>query len=180
MVLPCAMTQTKVSRDSESPSAAGLPVAIYARADGPDADRKIDVQLVVCRELAALRQLVVSHELIDRDNASVRGHRRPGYAELLELLTAGTVGGVIAYDADRFSRRPQELLALTEAADASRATVHTVAAGGFDLGTAEGRATLRLVAGVFCVSDDRDRPRKSVARQERAARVALARRGVAR
>lgn len=105
----------------------------------------VDRQERACRELAAARGLTVKHVLVDNDVSAYHRKARPAFEELVDLLTAGQVGTVVAYHADRLYRRTTDLERLVDIVEANGAQVHTVAAGVVDLGTASGRMVARML-----------------------------------
>jgi site-specific DNA recombinase len=83
------------------------------------------------------------------------GRRRPGYAELCELIAAGTVDVVVAWSVDRLYRRPVELEGLVDLVERTGTTVATVTSGRFDLATPEGRAMARVGAAIAASESER-------------------------
>lgn len=98
-----------------------------------------------CRELAARLGWDVVAVFTDNDVSASKGRRRPGFEALREALEAGTVEAVLAYHPDRLTRRLAELEGLVELIERTGAQVHTVNAGKWDLSTAAGRMTARVI-----------------------------------
>jgi DNA invertase Pin-like site-specific DNA recombinase len=98
--------------------------------------------------------------LVDNDISASRYSKkaRPGFARLLELITAGSVDRAVAYDLDRLLRQPKELEQLIDLADTNGGfEIHAVT-GEIDLRTSSGRFTARvLVSKAAMESDDLSR-----------------------
>ena len=82
---------------------------------------------------------------VDNDTSAYSGKRRPAYARLMEALKEGAFDAVLAWHPDRLHRSPKELEAFIDAIDATGAEIATVKAGTYDLSTATGRMTARIV-----------------------------------
>jgi DNA invertase Pin-like site-specific DNA recombinase len=124
--------------------------AIYCRIskDVEGSGLGVDRQERECRALADREGLDVVETFTDNDLSAYRGKRRPRYAALVEALRARTVDTVIVWHPDRLTRSTRELEDLVDLLDTTRARVVTVVGGEYDLATAAGRMTARVVGAV--------------------------------
>ncbi len=124
--------------------------AIYCRISRDPGHDELGVrrQEKDCRELCAKHNLDVLEVIVDDDRSAYRGKRRLGYEQLRQLLKDGAIKVVVAWHPDRLTRHPRELEDLIDLLEASHATVRTVQAGEYDLGTPSGRMTARVVGAV--------------------------------
>jgi DNA invertase Pin-like site-specific DNA recombinase len=74
--------------------------------------------------------------------------RRPEYERLKDDLKNGVVNAVVVWHPDRLHRQPRELEDFIDLIETTGATVGTVTAGEYDLGTPTGRQTARIVGAV--------------------------------
>src|SRR4051812_22506501 len=131
----------------------GVPqtAAIYCRISDDRAGRALGVarQEADCRELAARKGWAVAGLYVDNDisAADVR-KRRPEYERLLGDIKAGIVDGVVVWDADRLHRRPVELEAFFEVADAAGLRHLATVGGDIDLATGDGLLVTRIKGAV--------------------------------
>jgi DNA invertase Pin-like site-specific DNA recombinase len=127
-----------------------VEVGIYARISDDRAGGGLGVarQEADCRELAQRRGWHVAEVYVDNDISAFRGKRRPAYERLLGDLKAGRIGGVVAWHPDRLHRSPTELETFIDVVEASGAVVATAQGGEYDLSTASGRMTARIVGAV--------------------------------
>jgi DNA invertase Pin-like site-specific DNA recombinase len=125
-------------------------VGIYVRISDDRAGSGLGVarQEEDCRTLAATKGWEVADVYTDNDLSAYSGKRRPSYERLLEDLRAKTIAGVVAWHPDRLHRRPVELEAFIDLVNSVGAVIETVQAGEFDLSTATGRMTARIVGAV--------------------------------
>jgi hypothetical protein len=65
-------------------------------------------------------------EYVDNDVSASSGKKRPGYERMLTDIRDGRIGAVVAWDLDRLHRRPIELEAFMDLADAHRLALATV------------------------------------------------------
>jgi DNA invertase Pin-like site-specific DNA recombinase len=83
-------------------------VAIYARqSHTTEGSSSLSMQVEICRDTAARFGLTVGYELIEARSTSGyknRGRSRPRFLELLALIAAGAIDGVVVYKLDRLSR----------------------------------------------------------------------------
>jgi site-specific DNA recombinase len=66
-----------------------------------------------------VKRIVDNDRSATRASAGRRRKEREGFAEMLELVAAGSVDAVVVYDLDRWSRNPDELGAWIDAAEAN-------------------------------------------------------------
>jgi site-specific DNA recombinase len=79
----------------------------------------------------------------DNDLSAYSGKRRPAYEEMLQWARDGRVDLLIAWDADRFTRRPVEAEHLIDLAERYGTRLATVT-GDYDLATSDGRLHFRI------------------------------------
>ena len=127
-------------------STAGIYCRISSDASG--AMLGVDRQRADCEALAARLGWRVGGVYVDDDVSAFTGRGRPGYDRLLDDLRAGRTGAVIAWHPDRLHRSPREVEAFIDIVNAVGARVATVQAGEYDLTTASGRMTARVVGAV--------------------------------
>ncbi|MDE3103520.1 MAG: recombinase family protein, partial [Chloroflexota bacterium] len=124
--------------------------AIYCRISD---DRKGDALGVARQEqdgraLAERRGWAVAGLYVDNDVSAYSGKPRPEYRRLLENIQRGAVDALIAWHPDRLHRSPLELEEFIDIIEAARIPVVTVQGGEYDLSTASGRMTARVVGAV--------------------------------
>lgn len=115
-----------------------------------------------CERLAVDRGWKVAATFTDNDLSASNGKRRPGYADLLDLIDAGSIDVVVAWHVDRLTRRLSELEDLIERCERSGVRVATVS-GDLDLSTDAGRLVGRILGAVA-----RGEVERKSARQRRA------------
>jgi site-specific DNA recombinase len=117
------------------------------RKDGQVETLGVDRQEPPCRELAARKDWRVVGVLVDNDLSAYTGRRRPAYEQLLAEtradLAAGQPAAIVAWDADRLTRRPVEAEGLIDLAERLGVQLGTVT-GEYDLATASGRLHFRI------------------------------------
>ena len=93
------------------PSPAPLPAAIYARISRYMEGQGLGVerQEADCRALAERLGWEVAAVYIDNDISAYSGRTRPQYRAMLDAVSKGEVGGVLAWHPDRLYRRNVEL-----------------------------------------------------------------------
>jgi len=101
-----------------------------------------------CRELVTRRAWAVAGVYVDDDRSAYSGKPRPAYEELIGALQTGRIDAVVAWHPDRLHRSPRELEDFIDLVEASRTAVATVQTGEYDLGSASGRMTARVVGAV--------------------------------
>ena len=125
--------------------------AIYARISSDQDGTALGVgrQLEDCRRLAADLGWPVADEYVDNDISAYTGKRRPEYQRLLADISDGHRDAVIAYHADRLTRRPIELEHFLEVLEAAHVRHVRFAAGGeIDIANGDGLMVLRMLAAV--------------------------------
>lgn len=125
--------------------------AIYARISSDQDGTALGVgrQLEDCRRLAVELGWPVADEYVDNDISAYTGKRRPEYRRLLEDIAEGHRDAVIAYHADRLTRRPIELehfLGVLETAHVRH--VRFASGGEVDITNGDGLMVLRMLAAV--------------------------------
>jgi site-specific DNA recombinase len=123
------------------------PVAAYARIseDQEGSGLGLARQEADGRKLAELRGWPVAYVETDNDvSAYKRGVVRPGFERILADLEAGTIGGIVAYDLDRFARKPTDLERAIDIYDTKPGVFATVQ-GDIDLSTPDGRTMARVL-----------------------------------
>jgi site-specific DNA recombinase len=100
----------------------------------------------------------------DNDISAFSGKARPGYLALVEAISGGRVDVVVAWHPDRLHRAPRELEDWIDLLDRTGATVATVKAGRYDLGTPSGRQIARILGAVARGESEhkRDRIRRAM------------------
>ncbi|MGY1751157.1 recombinase family protein [Modestobacter sp. SYSU DS0511] len=132
------------------PLADVLRAAVYCRISD---DRRglglgVERQRQDCHELARRHGWEVVGTYIDNDVSAYSGKPRPQYARLMEAVQAGEVDVVLAWDPDRLHRAPVDLESFIVAVERAGVDVVTVQAGEWDLSTANGRLTARLLGSI--------------------------------
>jgi site-specific DNA recombinase len=83
---------------------------------------------------------------------------RDDFRRLLADIADGSVDALIVYDSDRFYRQPRELEEFLDVCEGAKVTELTQVTGDVDLGSTDGRLTLRIKAAVAVKeSDDKSR-----------------------
>jgi DNA invertase Pin-like site-specific DNA recombinase len=149
-----------MSRSPTTATTLDLPShpAIYARiSDDRDGDELgVARQVRQCRELA--RRLGWPEPVVfsDNDITAFKRKRRPDWERLRAAIAAGAVDGLLAVHPDRFSRSDlRDLEDLIDLLDGTGIPVHTVNAGKYDLSTASGRGTARILGSVARMESER-------------------------
>jgi site-specific DNA recombinase len=101
-----------------------------------------------CRELCQRRGWRVAIVHRDDDRSAISGKRREGYEAALRRIELRRVRGLVAWHPDRLHRSPKELERFIDVVEASGAGIATVQGGEYDLGTASGRMSARIVGAV--------------------------------
>jgi site-specific DNA recombinase len=132
----------------------GVPrrAAIYCRISDDREGRGLGVarQETECRALADRVgwQVADGHVYTDNDLSAYRGRHRSGYKALLGALGRGEVDGLVVWHNDRLHRQQRELEDFIDLVDKTGVPIVTVTAGAFDLATASGRMTARILGAV--------------------------------
>jgi DNA invertase Pin-like site-specific DNA recombinase len=124
--------------------------AIYCRISDDRAGAGLGVkrQEDDCRAYCERRGWNVGEVLTDNDISAYSGKRRPAYERLLEEVKNGTFNAIVCWHPDRLHRSPSELETFIELVEATGVAVGTVQAGEYDLATATGRMSARIVGAV--------------------------------
>lgn len=127
-----------------------LRAAIYARISKDPTGNLLGVerQQRACHDLCAARSWPVVAVHVDDDLSGFTGRHRPAYEQLVDQVKSGDVDVIVAWHVDRLTRHPRQLEDLIDLLEATNTTVVTVQAGEFDLATAAGRMTARVVGAV--------------------------------
>jgi DNA invertase Pin-like site-specific DNA recombinase len=127
-----------------------LRTAVYARISSDDGTALgVTRQVEDCRKLAADLGWQVVDEYVDNDLSAYTGKRRPAYQRMLEDVANGHLDAVVAYHADRLTRRPIELERFVETVTAAGVRhVRFVSGGELDPGNGDGLLVLRMLAAV--------------------------------
>lgn len=129
-------------------------IALYARISqddrkGSDLEGSgVDNQAAVCRAKAADMGFTVTHEPSDNDISGYTRKRRPGFEQLLALMTNREIDAVIVWHTDRLYRNGFELENYIQVSNANDIPTYAVVSGPLDLTTADGRMQARVVGAV--------------------------------
>lgn len=143
--------------------------AIYRRQslDRAGDELGIDRQLKECERVAEARGLDVVQVITDNDvSASKRG--RQGYADLIRLMTSGSVDVVLILRVDRLLRLNDELEELIQLVERHPVKVVTVE-GDIDLTTPQGRLIARILVSVARSEMETKSERHKLANSQKAA-----------
>jgi DNA invertase Pin-like site-specific DNA recombinase len=133
----------------------------------------VERQEQLCKKLARERGWLVSEVYVDNDRGAYSGKARPAYMRMLADLEAGARDAVVCVDLDRLTRRPAELEAFMELADAHGIALANVS-GETDHSTSDGRFRARIMGAV--ARQESEKKGERVARESEQA----ARRGIPR
>lgn len=127
-----------------------VKAGVYCRISSDPSGRKAGVQRQEedCRALCEQLGWDIVDVYVDNDVSAYSGKPRPSYERLLNDLEAGLIGGVVCWHPDRLHRSPKELERFIDVIEASHARVASVMAGEYDLSTASGRMSARIVGAV--------------------------------
>ncbi len=84
----------------------------------------------------------------DNDISAYTGKKRPAYEQMMQDLAAGKLQRIVAYRNDRLHRSPRDLEDFIDAVQANKVEVVVLQGGTYDLTTASGRITARLLGAV--------------------------------
>ena len=101
-----------------------------------------------CRELAERRGWDVVNVFVDDDISAYSGKHRPAYEAMMTALRAGELAAVVAYTNTRLHRSMRELEDFIDVIEARGAAVAIVQGGDYDLTSAAGRMTARIIGAV--------------------------------
>lgn len=149
-----------------------VKAGIYTRisADRDATGLGVTRQETACRELCATRRWEVAEIHTDNDLSAYSGRPRPAYEALLESIQSARIDAVIAWHPDRLHRSPTELERFIDIIESAGTKVATVQGGEYDLSTAAGRMTARVVGAV----SRHESEHKSERHRAKAAELALA------
>lgn len=102
----------------------------------------------------------------DNDVSAYRG-TRPEFERMVDMLTAGLLHAIVAWDQDRLVRQPRDLERLIELCDLHRMPRLVTAQGDLDLTSYEGQFKARIMVAVAKKSSDDTSRRTSRAAQDR-------------
>jgi site-specific DNA recombinase len=127
-----------------------LQVAIYCRISQDRKGEGLGVarQEKDCRQLAERHGWDVAEVLVDNDVSAYSGKPRRGYERLLAMIEGDEIDAVVAWSPDRLHRAPAELETFIDLVEAHKVRIQTVQAGDYDLSTAAGRMSARVVGAV--------------------------------
>lgn len=128
----------------------GLRAGIYVRISEDVKGTGLGVarQEEDCRSLAEQRGWDVVAVWSDNDISAYSGKRRPGYEQLFDAMKNRDVDIVVAWHPDRLHRSTRELEDFIDLIEATQVCAITVKAGEYDLATASGRMTARVIGAV--------------------------------
>jgi DNA invertase Pin-like site-specific DNA recombinase len=136
---------------SPAPEPDAQPVAaLYCRISQDRAGDAlgVDRQRHDCEALAERRSWTVGDVFVDDDRSAYSGKPRPAYDRMLEGIKAGRFSALVAWHPDRLHRSPLELESFIDLVNATGVAIATCSAGEYDLSTAAGRMTARVVGAV--------------------------------
>lgn len=138
-----------------------MRTAIYTRISQDRNGDQLGVgrQITDCYELAGRRRWEVIGQYIDNDISAFSGKLRPEYRRLLADVEAGVIQAILAWHPDRLHRSPVELESFIDLVEKHGVAVATVQGGDYDLGTASGRMTARVVGAVARHDSEHNRER---------------------
>ncbi len=127
-----------------------MRAAIYTRISSDPSGRRAGVQRQAdeCAALVESRGWELAASFEDNDRSAYSGRRRDGYEALLLAIDAGEIDAVVAWHPDRLHRSPTELERFIDLVERHGTAVATVQGGSYDLSTASGRMTARVVGAV--------------------------------
>lgn len=105
-------------------------------------------QEVDCRELCQREQYEIVDVFVDDDRSAYSRKPRPAFEALKAAVADGKVDVIVAWHPDRLTRRLRELEDVIDLLDINNTTVRTVQSGEYDLSTASGKMTARVVGSV--------------------------------
>jgi site-specific DNA recombinase len=122
-----------------------------------------------CRELCERLGWAVAEVYTDDDLSAYNGKHRPAYEQMLEDLRAGRVNAIVAWAADRLTRRPVENEAIIDLAERLGVKLATVG-GEYDLATPSGRLHFRQL-GIIARYESEHRAERLRLKHEQLARA---------
>lgn len=127
-----------------------MRAAIYARISDDTEGTGLGVarQETECRDLAERHGWEVAGVYTDNDRSAYSGKPRPEYQRLLADVEAKRVDAIVVWHPDRLHRSPSELESFIDLVEQAGVAVATAQGGAYDLSTASGRMTARVVGAV--------------------------------
>jgi site-specific DNA recombinase len=127
-----------------------MRTVIYARISRDSAGFGLGVarQEADCRALCKRQGWTVADVLVENDVSAYGRRRRPLYEQLLDGLEQDRFDAIVAWHPDRLHRHPKELERFIDVVEKAGAHVATVQGGQYDLSTASGRMSARIVGAV--------------------------------
>ena len=127
-----------------------IRAAVYTRISRDDAGEGAGVarQEEDCRALCQRLGWQVCEVLVDNDVSAYSGRRRPGYERLKQLMAEGLIDSVVAWAPERLQRSPRELEDFIDLVERSGVQIETVKSGRWNVTTAQGRLTARILGSV--------------------------------
>ncbi len=125
-----------------------MKIGIYARiSEDPEGTRLgVGRQEEDCQTIAKVRHWEVSGVYVDNDVSAFDAKViRPEFERLLADLAAGTIGGVVTYDLDRFARQPADLERAIKVFDQRASLVFATVQSDIDLSSPDGRTMARVM-----------------------------------
>ncbi|GIG92385.1 recombinase family protein [Plantactinospora endophytica] len=124
----------------------GKRAVIYARIslDATGEGLGVARQEQACRELCEQRGWQVTAVIVDNSVSASTRKVRPGWRQVLDLITSGAVDVVVAWQVDRMYRNLRDLEDLVDLTERTGVTLATVS-GELDLSTPNGRFLARIL-----------------------------------
>ncbi|MFI7661780.1 recombinase family protein [Micromonospora parva] len=119
-----------------------------------------------CRELCEQRGWKVIEVIADNSVSASTRKVRPGWRQVLDLITSGAVDVVVAWQVDRMYRTLRDLEDLVDLADRTGVTLATVS-GELDLTTPNGRMMARILGSVARQEVEQKGVRQKAAQHQR-------------
>lgn len=121
-------------------------VGVYARISDDIAGLGLGVERQADdgRSVANMRGWEVAYVASDNDISAYKNVVRPEFERLLTDLEAGVIDGIVAYDLDRFARKPSDLERAIAIYD-RRGGVFATVQGDIDLSSPDGRTMARVM-----------------------------------
>lgn len=123
-------------------------VGLYARIseDPNDTRAGVERQREDCRAIARLRGWEVIEEYVDNDRSAYKKSVvREQFERMLTDLRGGVIGGIVAWDLDRFVRQPRDLERAIDIYDERPGLVFASAQGDINLQSTDGRTMARVM-----------------------------------
>jgi site-specific DNA recombinase len=120
--------------------------AIYCRISLDATGQGLGVarQEEACRVLCKQRGWQIVETITDNSVSASTGKKRPGWGQVVSLITSGSVDVVVAWSVDRMYRTPRDLEDIVDLSEGTGVTLATVS-GDLDLTTASGRMLARIL-----------------------------------